>query len=152
MILGCYFTFMAFMRLVHILLFISVAMQLSAILMFGEIALYFGFFFSLLNSLIQDLLSEKVTPNVYVFNSLMNVNACDLNYTLKVYKDMQVSLSLLGSVVFLEFNPLSECMIIVCFTDDHIFQNHVCYFLFLYLSIFNTIEENFAYFPSSFLV
>jgi len=39
----------------------------------------------------KDLLSENVTPNIYVFNSLMNVNAHDLNYTLYVYKHMQNS-------------------------------------------------------------
>lgn len=42
----------------------------------------------------QDLLNQKITPNIYVFNSLMNVNAHDLSYILHVYKNMQVSLSL----------------------------------------------------------
>ncbi|KAL6277774.1 hypothetical protein ACE6H2_021375 [Prunus campanulata] len=37
----------------------------------------------------EDLLKQKVTPNIYVFNSLMNVNAHDLNYTFHVYKSMQ---------------------------------------------------------------
>ncbi|OMO73470.1 hypothetical protein COLO4_27102 [Corchorus olitorius] len=37
----------------------------------------------------EDLVDEKITPNIYVFNSLMNVNAHDLGYTLVVYKDMQ---------------------------------------------------------------
>ncbi|XP_022972661.1 pentatricopeptide repeat-containing protein At5g02830, chloroplastic isoform X1 [Cucurbita maxima] len=37
----------------------------------------------------QDLLSQNVTPNVYVFNSLMNVNAHDLNYIFQLYKNMQ---------------------------------------------------------------
>ncbi|KAF8402784.1 hypothetical protein HHK36_010875 [Tetracentron sinense] len=36
-----------------------------------------------------ELLAQKVTPNTYVFNSLMNVNAHDLRYTLHVYKHMQ---------------------------------------------------------------
>ncbi|KAK4772861.1 hypothetical protein SAY87_027880 [Trapa incisa] len=37
----------------------------------------------------EDLLDQKVTPNIYVFNSLMNVNAHDLNYILHIYSDMQ---------------------------------------------------------------
>ncbi|XP_021730664.1 pentatricopeptide repeat-containing protein At5g02830, chloroplastic-like isoform X2 [Chenopodium quinoa] len=37
----------------------------------------------------EDLLAQKVTPNIYVFNSLMNVNAHDLTYTMEVYKQMQ---------------------------------------------------------------
>ncbi|KAK8483721.1 hypothetical protein V6N11_061675 [Hibiscus sabdariffa] len=37
----------------------------------------------------EDLINQRVTPNIYVFNSLMNVNAHDLGYTLDVYKDMQ---------------------------------------------------------------
>ncbi|PPD92329.1 hypothetical protein GOBAR_DD10733 [Gossypium barbadense] len=37
----------------------------------------------------QDLVNQRVTPNIYVFNSLMNVNAHDLGYTLDLYKDMQ---------------------------------------------------------------
>ncbi|KAG8648471.1 hypothetical protein MANES_08G001800v8 [Manihot esculenta] len=37
----------------------------------------------------EDILNQKVTPNIYVFNSLMNVNAHDLAYTLHVYKNMQ---------------------------------------------------------------
>ncbi|POO02483.1 Tetratricopeptide-like helical domain containing protein [Trema orientale] len=37
----------------------------------------------------EDLLSHKVTPNVYVVNSVMNVNAHDLSYTFSVYRDMQ---------------------------------------------------------------
>ncbi|ONK62400.1 uncharacterized protein A4U43_C07F3480 [Asparagus officinalis] len=40
-------------------------------------------------SVFQELLDQKITPNVYVFNSLMNVNSHDLSYTLHVYKDMQ---------------------------------------------------------------
>lgn len=40
-------------------------------------------------SIYEDLLVQKVIPNVYVFNSLMNVNASDLNYTMHVYKHMQ---------------------------------------------------------------
>lgn len=42
----------------------------------------------------QDLLNKKITPNIYVFNSLMNVNAHDMNYIFHVYKNMQVNLSL----------------------------------------------------------
>ncbi|KAE8661061.1 Pentatricopeptide repeat-containing protein [Hibiscus syriacus] len=37
----------------------------------------------------EDLVNQRVSPNIYVFNSLMNVNAHDLGYTLDVYKDMQ---------------------------------------------------------------
>lgn len=42
--------------------------------------------------LLQDLRTQKITPNLYVFNSLMNVNARDLSYTLQIYKHMQVML------------------------------------------------------------
>ncbi|KAK1563614.1 hypothetical protein Q3G72_030059 [Acer saccharum] len=37
----------------------------------------------------EDLLTQNITPNIYVFNSLMNVNAHDLKFILQVYKDMQ---------------------------------------------------------------
>ncbi|XP_072984153.1 pentatricopeptide repeat-containing protein At5g02830, chloroplastic [Typha latifolia] len=37
----------------------------------------------------EDLLAQKISPNVYVVNSLMNANAHDLSYTLHVYKNMQ---------------------------------------------------------------
>ncbi|KAG8500903.1 hypothetical protein CXB51_002911 [Gossypium anomalum] len=37
----------------------------------------------------KDLVNQRVTPNIYVFNSIMNVNAHDLGYTLDLYKDMQ---------------------------------------------------------------
>ncbi|CAM8961795.1 unnamed protein product [Rhodiola kirilowii] len=37
----------------------------------------------------EDLMAQKVTPNIFVFNSLMNVNSHDLGYTLNVYRDMQ---------------------------------------------------------------
>ncbi|CAH2074407.1 unnamed protein product [Thlaspi arvense] len=37
----------------------------------------------------EDLLKENIKPNIYVMNSLMNVNSHDLGYTLKVYKNMQ---------------------------------------------------------------
>ncbi|GAB4833720.1 hypothetical protein Ancab_031968 [Ancistrocladus abbreviatus] len=40
-------------------------------------------------SIYEDLLARKITPNIYVFNSLMNVNAHDLNYIMDVYKQMQ---------------------------------------------------------------
>ncbi|RVW39678.1 Pentatricopeptide repeat-containing protein, chloroplastic [Vitis vinifera] len=37
----------------------------------------------------EELLAQKITPNIYVFNSLMNVNVHDLSYTFNVYKNMQ---------------------------------------------------------------
>ncbi|KAI4341798.1 hypothetical protein MLD38_026479 [Melastoma candidum] len=37
----------------------------------------------------KDLLKKGVIPNVYVLNSLMNVNARDLDYFKKIYKKMQ---------------------------------------------------------------
>ncbi|XP_020213448.1 pentatricopeptide repeat-containing protein At5g02830, chloroplastic isoform X1 [Cajanus cajan] len=37
----------------------------------------------------EDLLNQKITPNIYVFNSLMNANARDLSYTLNLYQNMQ---------------------------------------------------------------
>ncbi|CAN8237442.1 unnamed protein product [Cochlearia groenlandica] len=37
----------------------------------------------------EDLLKENIKPNIYVMNSLMNVNSHDIEYTLKVYKNMQ---------------------------------------------------------------
>ncbi|KAK2977612.1 hypothetical protein RJ640_007248 [Escallonia rubra] len=40
-------------------------------------------------SIYEELCIQMVTPNLYVFNSLMNVNAHDLRYTLHVYKNMQ---------------------------------------------------------------
>ncbi|CAI9098096.1 OLC1v1034679C1 [Oldenlandia corymbosa var. corymbosa] len=40
-------------------------------------------------SIYEELLSCKFTPNIYVFNSLMNVNANDLSFTLRIYKQMQ---------------------------------------------------------------
>ncbi|KAI3972075.1 hypothetical protein MKW92_019157 [Papaver armeniacum] len=42
-----------------------------------------------LNSALIELLAQKVTPNSYVCNSLVNVNAHDLSYILHVYKEMQ---------------------------------------------------------------
>ncbi|URE21569.1 PPR repeat [Musa troglodytarum] len=41
-------------------------------------------------SIFEELLAQNITPNVYVFNSLMNVNAHDMSYTFGVYKHMQV--------------------------------------------------------------
>uniref|UniRef100_A0A1D1Z7S7 Pentatricopeptide repeat-containing protein At5g02830, chloroplastic n=2 Tax=Anthurium amnicola TaxID=1678845 RepID=A0A1D1Z7S7_9ARAE len=35
------------------------------------------------------LLTDKITPNTHVFNSIMNVNAHDLSYTFYVYRKMQ---------------------------------------------------------------
>ncbi|URE21568.1 PPR repeat [Musa troglodytarum] len=40
-------------------------------------------------SIFEELLAQNITPNVYVFNSLMNVNAHDMSYTFGVYKHMQ---------------------------------------------------------------
>ncbi|XP_059646945.1 pentatricopeptide repeat-containing protein At5g02830, chloroplastic isoform X2 [Cornus florida] len=40
-------------------------------------------------SIYKELLAQNITPNIYVFNSLMNVNSHDLGYTLNVYKHMQ---------------------------------------------------------------
>ncbi|KAJ9694638.1 hypothetical protein PVL29_010218 [Vitis rotundifolia] len=37
----------------------------------------------------EDLLAQKITPNIYIFNSLMNVNVHDLSYTFNVYRNMQ---------------------------------------------------------------
>ncbi|KAK9126856.1 hypothetical protein Scep_015702 [Stephania cephalantha] len=37
----------------------------------------------------EELLTQKITLNTYVFNSVMNVNANDLRYALHVYKNMQ---------------------------------------------------------------
>ncbi|KAI3473247.1 hypothetical protein Pfo_030539 [Paulownia fortunei] len=37
----------------------------------------------------EGLLAGNITPNKYVFNSLMNVNSHDLNYTLDIYKKME---------------------------------------------------------------
>lgn len=41
-------------------------------------------------SIFEELLTENIMPNIYVLNSLMNVNAHDLSYTFHVYKRMQV--------------------------------------------------------------
>ncbi|PWA60729.1 Pentatricopeptide repeat-containing protein [Artemisia annua] len=35
------------------------------------------------------LSAPNINPNLYVFNSLMNVNACYLSYTMNIYKHMQ---------------------------------------------------------------
>ncbi|XP_062210853.1 pentatricopeptide repeat-containing protein At5g02830, chloroplastic [Phragmites australis] len=37
----------------------------------------------------EGLLADKITPNTYVFNSLMNVNAHSFSYNFSVYKHMQ---------------------------------------------------------------
>ncbi|XP_058756658.1 pentatricopeptide repeat-containing protein At5g02830, chloroplastic-like [Vicia villosa] len=39
--------------------------------------------------LYEDWLNQKITPNIYVFNSLMNVNAHDFSYSLDLYQNMQ---------------------------------------------------------------
>ncbi|XP_057863479.2 pentatricopeptide repeat-containing protein At5g02830, chloroplastic isoform X4 [Cryptomeria japonica] len=39
----------------------------------------------------KELLNQKVTPNVFVYNSIMNVNAGNLNFVLQIYKHMQNS-------------------------------------------------------------
>lgn len=41
-------------------------------------------------NLVQELSAENINPNLYVFNSLMNVNASDLSYTMNIYEHMQV--------------------------------------------------------------
>lgn len=40
-------------------------------------------------SIYEELSAEKINPNLYVFNSLMNVNANDLSYTMHIYKHMR---------------------------------------------------------------
>lgn len=40
-------------------------------------------------SIYEELSAQKINPNLYVFNSLMNVNSCDLSYTMQIYKHMQ---------------------------------------------------------------
>ncbi|PWA64376.1 tetratricopeptide repeat (TPR)-like superfamily protein [Artemisia annua] len=40
-------------------------------------------------SIYEGLSAQNINPNLYVFNSLMNVNACDLGYTMNIYKHMQ---------------------------------------------------------------
>ncbi|KAJ0704674.1 putative tetratricopeptide-like helical domain superfamily [Helianthus annuus] len=37
----------------------------------------------------EELNAQNINPNLYVFNSLMNVNARDLSYTMNIYKHMQ---------------------------------------------------------------
>ncbi|XP_076945065.1 pentatricopeptide repeat-containing protein At5g02830, chloroplastic-like [Bidens hawaiensis] len=37
----------------------------------------------------EELSAQKINPNLYVFNSLMNVNAFNLSYTMNIYKHMQ---------------------------------------------------------------
>ncbi|KAI5426013.1 hypothetical protein KIW84_031726 [Lathyrus oleraceus] len=37
----------------------------------------------------EDLLNQKITPNIYVFNSLMNVNAHDFSYSINLLQKMQ---------------------------------------------------------------
>ncbi|KAK8919243.1 Pentatricopeptide repeat-containing protein [Platanthera zijinensis] len=39
---------------------------------------------------VEGLLAKNVTPNIFIFNSLMNVNCHDLSYTLNVYSHMQI--------------------------------------------------------------
>lgn len=38
----------------------------------------------------EGLLAKNITPNIFFFNSLMNVNSHDLSYTLNVYSHMQM--------------------------------------------------------------
>lgn len=40
-------------------------------------------------SIYEELSAENINPNLYVFNSLMNVNASDLSYTMNIYEHMQ---------------------------------------------------------------
>ncbi|CAN0881396.1 Pentatricopeptide repeat-containing protein At5g02830, chloroplastic [Linum grandiflorum] len=37
----------------------------------------------------EDMLKQKIVPNTYLFNSLMNVNAHDLAYIMRIYQKMQ---------------------------------------------------------------
>ncbi|KAJ4825975.1 hypothetical protein Tsubulata_007742 [Turnera subulata] len=37
----------------------------------------------------NDLLNQKISLNIFVYNSLMNVNANDLGYILRIYRNMQ---------------------------------------------------------------
>lgn len=37
----------------------------------------------------EELLAQHFTPNIYVFNSLMSVNAHDLSYVLHIYQEMK---------------------------------------------------------------
>ncbi|KAL8480367.1 hypothetical protein ACS0TY_027056 [Phlomoides rotata] len=37
----------------------------------------------------EELCAGNITPNIYVLNSLMNVNSRDLNYVLGIYKEME---------------------------------------------------------------
>lgn len=55
---------------------------------------------SFTQSFLQELLSQKIALNIYVFNSVMNVNAHDLNFSLQVYKNMKVMLLSLSLLVF----------------------------------------------------
>lgn len=40
-------------------------------------------------NIFKELLDQNVTPNVFLYNSFMNVNARDLDYVLQIYKQMQ---------------------------------------------------------------
>nr|XP_043632134.1 pentatricopeptide repeat-containing protein At5g02830, chloroplastic [Erigeron canadensis] len=40
-------------------------------------------------SIYEGLSAQKINPNLYVFNSLMNVNAFDFTYTMNIYEHMQ---------------------------------------------------------------
>eukprot|EP01018_Ginkgo_biloba_P013344 Gb_13517 [translate_table: standard] len=42
-------------------------------------------------NIFKELINQKISPNVFLYNSLMNVNAGDLNYVLQIYKHMQTS-------------------------------------------------------------
>ncbi|XP_040947133.1 pentatricopeptide repeat-containing protein At5g02830, chloroplastic isoform X3 [Gossypium hirsutum] len=85
----------------------------------------------------QDLVNQRVTPNIYVFNSLMNVNAHDLGYTLDLYKDMQAcclahrvdlaqdiynEVKDLESTGVLKLDVFTYCTIIKIFADARLWQ------------------------------
>ncbi|XP_040947134.1 pentatricopeptide repeat-containing protein At5g02830, chloroplastic isoform X4 [Gossypium hirsutum] len=85
----------------------------------------------------KDLVNQRVTPNIYVFNSLMNVNAHDLGYTLDLYKDMQAcclahrvdlaqdiynEVKDLESTGVLKLDVFTYCTIIKIFADARLWQ------------------------------
>ncbi|KAJ9181637.1 hypothetical protein P3X46_009746 [Hevea brasiliensis] len=85
----------------------------------------------------EDILNQKVIPNTYVFNSLMNVNAHDLGYTLHVYKNMQAcsfagrvdlaqdvykEVKQLESAGQLKLDDFTYCTIIKIFADAKLWQ------------------------------
>ncbi|KAK4481040.1 hypothetical protein RD792_011909 [Penstemon davidsonii] len=63
----------------------------------------------------EELLTCNVNPNTYVFNSLMNVNARDLNYTLHIYKQMEV---LADAKMWKQALEIKEDMVSSCVIPD----------------------------------